>query len=196
MSKFRDLDAFDDVLDEHFSNDTVVKTQIHRELNGWHEKNKQAQKAANQREEVRASKAEANRKKAKDPDWQAANVRGAEKRKNDPHWQNVHAENLRRLHANPNTAINRQASIDRRNAENTEWRKNMIENSSKAKFKPVVTPEGIFKSLNSASEHYAIFWQVSFKLARVRLMRKKNLPGQPYYNITQEEYIMLTGKEL
>lgn len=196
MGKLRDLDKFDDALDEHFSNDHVVKTQIHRELNGWYEKNKQAQQASMAKEEIRAIKAEANRKKALDPAWLEANARGVAKRKESEEWKKRHAEAMKKVHANPQTAINRQKAIDRRNAENPQWRQRMIENSSKAKYKPVVTPEGIFYSLNAAAEHYATVWDVSFKLARVRLIRKKNKPDQPYYNITQEEYIMLTGKDL
>jgi len=39
MSKFRDLDAFDDEHERHLSDDRTVKIVVNRVNNGWHEKN-------------------------------------------------------------------------------------------------------------------------------------------------------------
>ena len=172
------------------------KTVAAREANGWAEKNKKARDKVNSDPTVHKNRTEANQRNAKDPDWIAKNARGVEKRKQSITWKQNHAEAMKKVHANPNLAENRRKGVEQKTLEDPDWILRRNENSAKAKFKPLVTCEGIFDSLKSASEHYAVIWKISVELARVRLMRKKNKPGQPYYNITQEEYTKLTGKTI
>ena len=196
MKQIIDIDAeFDGV---EFDEAAIARATAvqKREANGWYEKNKQAAKKANAKDEVHKNRTNANRKNAKNPDWIKANARGVKKRMSNEQGRINHAEAMKKVHANSNLAENRRKGIEKKTLEDPDWLLRRNENSAKAKFKPLVTPEGIFESLNSASIHYASIWQISFELARVRLMRKKNKPEQPYYNITQKEYTLLTGKEI
>jgi len=171
----------------------MIKT---RENNGWAEKNREGTIKAKNNPQAHKNRAEANQKKAKDPNWHQANQRGVEKRKNDPIAKLNHKNAMKRVHANPLTAINRQQAIDNRNKNNQVWLKNMVENSAKAKFKPIVTPLGIFPSMKSAAEHYSKISNIEFKTARYRLMKELKKNSSEFYYISQEEYIMLTGKDI
>jgi hypothetical protein len=175
------------------ANREVVKK---RETNGWAEKNKIGTIKAKNNLQAHKNRTEANRKNAKDSKWQEANQRGAEKRKNDPIVKLNHIKAMKKVHSNPMTAINRQKGIDNRNKNNKLWLENMIKNSSKAKFKPIVTPEGIFESLKSASEHYSKISDIETHKARYRLTTELKKNPIEFFLISQEEYIMLTGKDI
>jgi hypothetical protein len=75
-----------------------------------------------------------------------------------------------------------QEAVNKR-TQNPEWRKKQTERS-----KPMVTPDGIFKSRKDAAE----FYQVKTPVMNSRMNR---YPDQ-YYYISQEEYFMLTGKDI
>lgn len=68
------------------------------------------------------------------------------------------------------------------------WRNNVEakrENTTRAKYKPMQTPDGVFKSLRDAAAHYCIH----VSSMRDRMKHNKN----KYYYISKEQYIELTG---
>lgn len=199
-NKIIDIDAeFDDVVfDEEAINRATgnLETIRKREANGWQQKNQQGVLKAKGNPIAQRNRAEANRKNASKESWIEANMQGVEKRINNDEAVLNHKKAMERVHANPMTAINRQKAIDNRNKNNTTWLENMVKNSAKAKFKPIVTPEGVFESLKSASEHYMIIYDNTFNYARYKLMKNVRNKVEGFFNITQEEYIMLTGKDI
>lgn len=82
----------------------------------------------------------------------------------------------------PNHIKRHQEAVDKR-TQDPEWRRKQAERS-----KPMVTPDGIFNSRKMAAEFYKV-------KTPVMNSRMKRYPDQ-YYYISQEEYIMLTGKEI
>jgi len=67
------------------------------------------------------------------------------------------------------------------------WHAKTIE-AGKKKMKPIVTPAGIFPSKKDAVAHY------KFDSAMIDYWRRKK-PAE-WYHISQEQYILLTGKEI
>jgi len=64
--------------------------------------------------------------------------------------------------------------------------------AKKRLLKPIVTPFGIFESIKSVTE-YAFEKKIC---SRDTLYRRLKSHPNEYYYITQEEYIMLTGKDI
>jgi len=118
----------------------------------------------------------AMQKLAKDPKWLQIIRDTAKKWSNDPKWQQEQIER-----------------IERRN-NNDIWRKNVGDASVKTHGRCCIVPWGIFPSVQQAG----LFrdQQRGTKCGVTVTCRnlKKETPG--YYYISQEEYIMLTGKDL
>jgi len=83
---------------------------------------------------------------------------------------------------NPFHIEKHQSAVDKR-TQDPEWRRKQAERA-----KPMITPDGIFASRKEAAE----FYQVKTPAMNFKI---KKYPDQ-YYYITQEEYIMLTGKDI
>jgi len=202
MGKFKDLDKFDDALDKHFSNDGVIK----REANvGYHEKRTAAVREATKTDEWKNKVAVATEIRKNDPVWLEKNkVANQEKWKNsetkekhlasvrknaqDPVWLEKVIKNNK---AKVNDAEHRerhQEAIDKRGQ--GDWYEKNARKNTLLKSKPVVTPYGIFPSRIVAVKTSGVV-NIGGKINKY-----VKIPDSGYYYITQEEYIMLTGKEL
>ncbi len=129
--------------------------------------------------EFRKKLIEGNRRSAKDPVAHKNRVEAIRKSAKDPKIKEIRKE------------------VGKKLSQNEEWCKAAGERNKQRCRKPIVTPEGIFVALrgpDSAAEHYNKI--KNQKSTQNWLMNQiKNDPTNFYY-ITQEEYIMLTGKKI
>lgn len=170
-NKLIDIDAeFDDVyFDETEIKRTTgsIKTIINREANGWAEKNKEGIK---KRPVDYGKKISITGKEVRsDPVWKQGWMKTIEERDNNPEYRKNHLEGVAKRTASK------------------EWQEK--NNEARKKFlKPIVTPFGIFISVKDAIEKIG-------KSEGWLMTQRKRFP-QEYYLISQEEYIMLTGKDI
>ena len=114
----------------------------------------------------------------KDPKWKKHHDEINKKNMQSKHWKNSH-----------------QIGVDKRTADPA-WNKA----NSEARMKPIITPFGVFRSLDSASEHIhnkALLPTRKTVISVKGYIRSRvKLPKKEYYYISKEEYILLTGKEI
>lgn len=109
-------------------------------------------------------------------EWKDANQKSIEKWSNDPEWYN---DQLKRVE---------------KRQENTEWRSNVGKASVITHGKCCITPYGIFPSVQQAGLYRDKQRGTKCGVTVVCRNLKKGTPGYQY--IDQEEYILLTGKDI
>tara|TARA_R110000868_G_scaffold15887_1_gene72003 strand:- start:8 stop:475 length:468 start_codon:yes stop_codon:yes gene_type:complete len=114
---------------------------------------------------------------------------------NDIEWKKTHDDVVKKTMESKYWKDAHQKGVTKRTADPA-WN----EANRKARFKPIVTPFGVFNSLDSATEYV-----YNNKLLPTRhtipsiknyIRSKTKLQPKEYYYISKEEYIMLTGKEI
>lgn len=126
--------------------------------------------------EFKRKQTEGNRKSAQDPVARKNRTEANRKRAKEQEW------------------IEKNKEAGKRLSQNKEWCKAAGERNKKRCMKPIVTPEGVFPGLRIAAERYNEIKNQS-STHNWLSNQTKNDPTNFYY-ITQEEYIMLTGKEI
>ena len=107
--------------------------------------------------------------------WKINNAKSAKKWSNDPAWIEAQAERLKKR------------------SENKTWKSNVTK-AAKEKSKPCITPLGIFQSVHAAGNYYDEVRGTQCGKTVVCRNLKKESKGYRY--IAQEEYTLLTGKEI
>jgi hypothetical protein len=131
----------------------------------------------------------------KDPVYKENQIAGAKKRINNPTWKKNQRLAKLKLYEDPEFQKTFMEAINKR-SENEQW-KNGLKEKSKRQYKPVITPEGPFKRFGEAVIHYMKIWNLSKGGADGRMRNYLNDPQNTDFKwISQEEYIMLTGKDL
>lgn len=139
-----------------------------REQNGWYEKNTEAHK--NKDMKSLASKISVSAKLTRKKEgWKEQWISTIDKRNNDKEYQLKTLEGIQKR------------------TQSKEWQEKNKE-ARKQSLKPIVTPFGIFISVKQAIE----------KIGRSEgwLMKKRKTHPKEYYLISQEEYTILTGKDI
>jgi hypothetical protein len=154
MGKFKDLDAFDDVLDQHFSNDGGVKSG----LNNYYKA---------QDPEYLQRIAEANRKTAQDPNWLEGQAQRNRAKRLDPNHIEKHLAAVQNEEYRAKMSVTMKASEAHKEGmknrvNNSTWlesiqriTKDPVRNAkiSQSNKRQIQTPYGIFPSMTEASEH-------------------------------------------
>jgi hypothetical protein len=124
-------------------------------------------------------------------EWQESN----KQRWQDSVWKKAHDDKVKKTMQTDDYKINHLIGIAKRTADPA-WN----EANRRSKFKPIVTPYGIFNSLDSASNEIYLnnFWPNRKTVISVKGLIRSKLKINPkeFYYITKEEYQRLTGKEI
>jgi hypothetical protein len=146
-------------------------------------------------------------KRTADPAWREKNARSVRQTTATQKWQDSHKAAMELLTQNPDWQKKHQTMIKNRGdtwrankakamkdlSQDPNWQANTAKANRLRSCKPIITPEGVFESLNQASDHYI---PIRGTNARRHLMSLVKKPDSGFYYITQEEYIMLTGKAI
>jgi hypothetical protein len=123
--------------------------------------------------------------------WQDSN----KERWQDLDWKKTHDEKVKKVMQTELYKTNHAAGVIKRTLDPA-WH----DANRKARFKPIVTPYGIFNSLDSASIeiHLGKFLSNRKTVISVRTFIRSAIKNasKEFYYITKEKYIMLTGKDI
>lgn len=126
-----------------------------------------------------------------DPNYHILNT----SRWQDLEWKKLHDDKIRKTMQTDDYKNSHAIGVAKRTLD-PEWN----EANRKARLKPIVTPYGIFNSLDSASNeiHSNKYLENRKTMLSVKafIRSKINSKSTEYYYITKEEYIMLTGQEI
>jgi hypothetical protein len=121
---------------------------------------------------------EGHQKRINNPEWIRKNKENCESRKNDPAYK----EQMKQV------AVKRKS--------NDSW----IEGQKKKainQYNPIITPEGCFMKYTLGVIHYMKIWGLKKGGADYRLRKLlDDIDNNDFKRISQEEYIMLTGKDI
>ena len=155
----------------------------------WKENHAKGIKQLQQNEQWKERNKVANQEKWKNPETKEKHLNAIKKRAQDPVWQ----ENVKKANqAKPNDPVYMNAlhkGIEKRSQ--GDWYKKNARKNVLTKSKPIVTPYGIFPSRIVAVKTLTDVTNIGGKINNG--IKEKD---SGYYYITQEEYIMLTGKEI
>lgn len=163
-------DDFDRLIDEHFSDDGNARRGYANLLKAQDPQIRQRQKQGSQK---RSKNLDYIKKLQSSCDKEQKRLTSLELHKNLEFKKN-HSNGIQNMLNDP--------------VRKAEWRKNVEakrKNTVSAKWKPLQTPDGVFKSKKDAAEYYGI--TVSSLGGRIKHNPKL------YFLITKEQYIELTG---
>ena len=114
---------------------------------------------------------------------------------NDPKWKEQHDDVVKKTMQSKHWKDNHQKGVEKRTADPA-WNKA----NSEARMKPIITPFGTFRSLDSATEYVhnnkLLPTRQTYVSVKACLRSKLKIEPKEYYYISKEEYMMLTGKEI
>lgn len=144
----------------------------------WKNKQSKRMKELYQNDEVyRNNLIEGHKKRINNPEWIRKHKENCEKRKNDPEYH----EQMK------------QVAVKRRS--NKSW----VEGQKRkaiSQYNPISTPEGYFVKYTLGVIHYMKVWNLKKGGADYRLRKLlDDVSNNQFKRISQEEYIMLTGKD-
>ena len=133
----------------------------------------------------------AARERNLDPNYHTLNSQ----RWQDPEWKKSHNDKVRKTVQTDDYKNSHSIGVAKRTLD-PKWN----EANRKARLKPIVTPYGIFNSLDSASNEIHSNRYLENRKTRLSvkafIRSKIKIASKEFYYITHEEYIMLTGKDV
>lgn len=148
-----------------------------REANGWREKNY-----------------EKNMKMVQTPEWKESRKKAGRTYSESGRAYINNRKIIEERQQNPEYFVKLKEGIAKR-TQDPEWQKRNTEAALRRR-KSVVTPDGIFPYAKDAFVFYAEKRNITIHTAEGWLKRMRDTYPKEYYTISQEEYMMLTGKDI